>query len=248
MAERNTYLKRILIFAAAGILLFAPFGLNLRPSDAGVFRGGFALAAGIVILAGLIYNGVKLSKIKPVPVLTDNKKEELRIQNLLRDSKSRAVVGKTAEKALDQLESTSRKAESFRQIVGGKFGETSLTYGRYAGVLDQGVETIVTNTSLLAARMQAFDEKQYLKLSKDVSSGTYRKDAVDDSLQEDQLVRMQKSLADMNAILDSNEHLLNMMTTCVNEVAALGEKDNTQANEDIIEEIQHLIETTKYYQ
>ena len=72
MAERNTYLKRILIFAAAGILLFAPFGLNLRPSDAGVFRGGFALAAGIVILAGLIYNGVKLSKIKPVPVLTDN--------------------------------------------------------------------------------------------------------------------------------------------------------------------------------
>ncbi|HAE80578.1 MAG TPA: hypothetical protein DCG70_03310, partial [Lachnoclostridium sp.] len=83
---------------------------------------------------------------------------------------------------------------------------------------------------------------------KDVSSGTYRKDAVDDSLQEDQLVRMQKSLADMNAILDSNEHLLNMMTTCVNEVAALGEKDNTQANEDIIEEIQHLIETTKYYQ
>ena len=132
--------------------------------------------------------------------------------------------------------------------MGGKFGETSLTYGRYAGVLDQGVETIVTNTSLLAARMQAFDEKQYLKLSKDVSSGTYRKDAVDDSLQEDQLVRMQKSLADMNAILDSNEHLLNMMTTCVNEVAALGEKDNTQANEDIIEEIQHLIETTKYYQ
>jgi len=38
------------------------------------------------------------------------------------------------------------------------------------------------------------------------------------------------------------------MTTCVNEVAALGEKDNTQANENIIEEIQHLIETTKYYQ
>ena len=247
MAERNKYLKRILIFAAAGVILFAPFGLGLSPSDPGIFRAGFALAAGTVILAGLIWNGVKLSKIKPVKVLTDNKKEELRIQKLLRDSRSRAVVGKTAEKALEQLETTSRKAESFRQIVGGKFGETSLTYGRYAGVLDQGVETIVTNTSLLTTRMQAFDEKQYLKLSKEISSGSYKKDAVDDALQEEQLVRMQKSLAGMNDILDSNEHLLDMMTTCVNEVAALGEKDNSQANEDIIEEIQHLIETTKYY-
>lgn len=248
MAERNKYLKRILIFAAAGVLLFAPFGLNLRPSDAGVLRGGFALAAGIIILAGIVYNGVKMSKIKPVAVLTENKKEEMRIQNLLRDSKSRPVVGKTAEKALEQLEATSRKAESFRQIVGGKFGETSLTYGRYASVLDQGMETIVMNASLLTTRMQAFDEKQYLKLSKEVADGSYRKDAVDDALQEEQLVRMQKAVAEMNGILDANEHLLNMMTTCVNEVAALGEKDNSQANDDIIEEIQHLIETTKYYQ
>ena len=184
---------------------------------------------------------------KPPAVLTDNKKEELRIQNQLRESKNRSVVGKIAGKALDQLELTSKKAESFRQIVGAKFGESSLTYGRYAGVLDQGVETISKNTSFLAARMQAFDEDQYLKLSKAVSSGSYRKDAVDDSLQEDQLVRMNKSLKEMNGILDSNEHLLDMMTTCVNEVAALGEKDNTQANDDIIEEIQHLIETTKYY-
>ncbi len=247
MTEHKKYLKQLLIFAAAGVILFAPFGLKLRPSDPGVMRGAFAIAAGVVILAGIIYNGVKLSKVKPPAVLTDNKKEELRIQNQLRESRNRSVVGKIAGKALDQLELTSKKAESFRQIVGAKFGETSLTYGRYASVLDQGVETISKNTSFLAARMQAFDEDQYLKLSKAVSSGNYKKDAVDDSLQEDQLVRMNKSLKEMNGILDSNEHLLDMMTTCVNEVAALGEKDNSQANDDIIEEIQHLIETTKYY-
>ena len=247
MNERKKYITGLLCCLAAGVLLLTPIGLNLKPSDPGIIRGGTAIAVNILVFGGLVYFGVMLARVKPAVSLTDNKKEEIRIQNLLREMRERPVIGAVARKALEQMEDTSRKAGMFREIVGKKFGDTSLTFVRYAGVLDEGVDTIVQNTSFLTARLQAFDEKQYLRLSRSVATGLYKSDAVDDSLQEDQLVRFNRSLQEMNGILDANEHLLDMMGSCVNEVAALGAEDNSRKNEDILEEITHLIETTKYY-
>ena len=91
------------------------------------------------------------------------------------------------ELAAEELETAKAKEAQFRTVIRKKFGETSLTTGRYEGVLEQSMEAIRENAGHLAEQLELFDDGGYTELSSSVVSGGYRKDGVDDTLQEERL-------------------------------------------------------------
>ena len=156
-------------------------------------------------------------------------------------------TGKIAAQALSQGKTAVQKAGSFREVVSRKFVEGSLTYARYAGTIDQCMETFGKNLEALAWQVQNFDEKEYDKLTRIISSGDYQKDQIDDRVQEDRLLTLSGNLKDMRHILDLNEQMILQLDGCAREVALLEGAENDKENEIILEEIRNLIETTKYY-
>lgn len=165
----------------------------------------------------------------------------------LAEAVPRLFTGKIAAQALDQGNTAAQKAASFREVIGRKFVEGSLTHARYAGTIDQCMETFGKNLEELAWMVNGFDEKEYDRLTTVISSGDYKKDQIDDRVQEDRLLTLSGNMEDMRHILNLNEQMILRMDGCIREVTLLQGAENDKENEAILEEIQNLIETTKYY-
>ena len=165
----------------------------------------------------------------------------------LAEAVPRLFTGKISAQALDQGKTAAQKAVSFREVIGRKFAEGSLTHARYAGTIDQCMETFGKNLEELAWMVNGFDEKEYDRLTSAISSGEYSKDQIDDRVQEDRLLTLSGNMEDMRHILNLNEQMILRMDGCIREVALLKGAENDKENEAILEEIQNLIETTKYY-
>ena len=113
---------------------------------------------------------------------------------------------------------------------------------------EQGMEVIEKNAERISEQLMLFDDDAYVKLSKSIASGAYKKDGVSDSIQEERLMSERKRLKGMEAIMDSNEEILLLLDKCAGEVAGLSNGEDEARNEQILDEIRKLIETTKYYQ
>ena len=266
MPEKSKkYLYRIIGIVVAALLIYAPWGLHLRPGDRSIIRGGMSIVFAVLIVLGLAWNIRALKgqlpeklfggKDRPAPApgpVTEAVLSRLpgseETKKTLTESRGKVFTGSIAGKALEQGRTAVRKAEQFRRIIARKFGEQSLTYARYAGTIDQCIETIGKNTDALAWQMRAFDEEEYISLSGSIAGGAYEKDGIDDNVQARRLLALSGQLDDMRGILDLNEKLVLHLDTCAREVAALQTAENDAENEMILEEIQRLIETTKYYE
>ena len=251
LKQFGTELAGLLICAAAGIVFFSPVGMKLSPSDPGVFRGGLAIAlwallicCGVFFLVRLLRKGGKAALTAASPA---NVNGAARTEARLRALESRPSTGRIAKQALAQLETAKAKEAQFRTVIRKKFGETSLTTGRYEGVLEQSMEAIGENAGHLAEQLELFDDGGYTELSSSVISGGYKKDGVDDTLQEERLRHYRQRIRELEQMLDPAEEMLLRLDRCASEVAQLSNEATDAENERILEEIQNLIDTTKYY-
>ncbi len=270
MEDIKKYGIRILVALGVGVILYAPFGLHLRFSDPGIARGGFSLAFGVILTTVIVYNALKLKKtynmLKAAGGLNGAggsggpdgsgadgaaaggaRLGSPAARKVLSDTAGKMFTGNIALQAIEQSRSAVQKAETFRDIIDRRFGRGSLTYARYAGTIDQCLETLSGNTDILADRIVTFDEKEYSSLSGSIASGAYKRDQIDDRVQEDRLLALTANLDEMRHILDKNEKMILQLDICSQEVAALQNAENDRENEAILQEIQHLIDTTKYY-
>ena len=229
-------LAGLLICLAAGFILFSPVGFHLSPSDSGIFRGGLAIAlwavlvcCGVFFLVRLLRKGGNAAKMAASPA---DAGLAVRTEMRLHALESRPGCGYIAKQALKQLAGAKEKETRFRAVIRKKFGDTSLTTGKYEGVLDQSMEAITAGAAQLAEQLELFDDSGYTALGTSVVSGEYRKDGVDDALQE---------------MLDPSEEMLLRLDRCAAEVSQLSNEATEAENERILEEIQKLIDTTKYY-
>ena len=269
------YLKGIIGCIIAGVVLYSPIGLHLRFSDPGVIRGGLSLAFCVLLAVLMVWSvsgfikaqgygkgtadGKPAKKNGPAdPAEKDWTSAEALKQlegipcspvskTLLADAAPRLFTGKIARQALEQGKTAVQKAASFREVVGRKFVEGSLTYARYTGTIDQCMEIFGKNLEALSWQVKNFDEKEYDRLTRVISSGSYTKDQIDDRVQEDRLLTLSGHLEDMRHILDLNEQMILQLDGCAREVALLEGAENDKENEIILEEIRNLMETTKYY-
>lgn len=244
---KNKNIGTILLCILTAVVLYGPWPFALRLSDPGIIRPGLALAFGIALTAGLIFSIIRLLRGRtPTVPFGDNKALD-NLRRAFTAQENRQIIGSIAKKALSQLSSFSQKSASLNQSLTTRFGDSSITYSRFADTLNQAPDAIYNSLDLLLERMKAFDEKEYMSLSLRISSGDYKKDPIPAKVQEDRLLLLSDHLHDMERILESNEKLLLMMDQCNLELSSMKDSESEKENQRILEEIRQLAESTKYY-
>jgi hypothetical protein len=156
-------------------------------------------------------------------------------------------VGTYAKHAIAELESAEVKRAHLYETIGSKFQEGSLTWMKFAEVVDAATNAIVHNSSILARRIQTFDVDDYNRTTRNTITGLFRRSTIPESLREEKREVYEMSLNDMRGIVAANERLLIELDKFKNEMAQLETSANAEVNDRLLEEVNTLVEETKYY-
>ena len=157
------------------------------------------------------------------------------------------TVGKFAYAGKKALEDMKLKSDSFYATLDSKFARGSLSWDKFS-VAATGVEqTILRNCALLANRVQTFDRDEYRQLTRQIRNAAYHQGTPLAPVQQQKWQLLKASIADMEAIIDSNEHLLFELDKLASELDKLQNAGFTEESEKLLEEIRTLIDETKYY-
>ena len=232
------------VIAVAVVLLYAPWGLALRPTDYSLLRAGFSIICGIA-LAGTFGAGTYLALKDPeehllTPAEVINEDEVIPV---LRSYVETPYVGGIAADVIEQVQSSDRKRRRLQKYIASQFSEGSITWDRFAGLVDQAHHTIIRNAALVANNVQTFDREGYAKDLADL----HRKGNKNNEVQRQQVAVYEQSLAHMREIIAANERMLLELGRLELELSKLDAGSTLESNEGTIDELARLIEETKYY-
>lgn len=247
--------RRTIIFDVAMIilviLLFSPYHVGLSPLDPNFFKA----ALSVVVAAFLGYETVKVNR---KAILTNRANKRLTaggdkipvedIKRMLGEYEKKAVVGKYARSGMEELESAQRKRDSLFEVIGTKFQEGSLSWQKFTDVVESATQAVAHNSALLARRIQAFDVDDYNRNAHDTITGLFRRSTVPESVRQEKRALYEASLDDMRGIIGANERLLLELDKFSIEMGQFETNAQAEANTQLLEEINTLIDETKYYQ
>ena len=247
------HIKLIVFDVAMAILiviLYSPGLLALSPFDPGIIRPGLAIVCGIFIIAALLYANIStLRKTKKdYHQLDVEKSSSAQALKVMERYEKADVVGPVAATAKAEIESVEHKKDALLSVIENKFSKGSLTYDKFASVVEAAVSTVIKNTSILANRIQTFDTQDYRHIEMMLSTGSYKNDNIPDEIQEEKGRLYAKNMADMDAIIAANEKLLLELDRFAIEIGKLDTENTENVNTAMIEEVKQLIEETKYYE
>lgn len=233
------YARLVAIYVAialAVVLLYAPWGLALRPWDYDLLRAGFSIIAGIG-LAGvfgastyLLLKDPEVKLLEPSAVLDDDE-----VVPVLEEYSQTPYVGAIALETLEQVRSAGRKRERLRKVISSQFSEGSMSWDKFCRLVDMAERTIIRNAALVANGAQSFDREGYKAALRSKNKKA------------EQLALYDRSLAGMRDIIEANERVLLEMGKLELELSSLEADDTREAASETIEELQGLIEETRYY-
>jgi len=207
------------------------------------------VALGIAALIGLIlwivHRGdrqVKRAKVQ----LNEGKTEKL--LPVLASYRNKYGIGAIAETAVRQMSNLEKKAPVLTRMIEEKFEVGSMSYDRFATPIENGIATVRENSLTLAKEMEGFDDDEFQKLSKMIQSGEYRHDVIDDEIQKERYAIYQHRLSEMERIVSTNEQMLLMMDRISVELSKLQSNQIDQEGSRLLQEIEELAQTAKYYQ
>lgn len=224
------------LIAFAVVLLYAPWGLALRPWDYDLLRAGFSIIAGIG-LAGvfgtstyLLLKDPDVKLLEPTTVVDNDD-----VVPVLTEYAQTPYVGAIALETLEQVHSAERKRGRLRKVISIQFSEGSMSWDKFSSLVDSAERTILRNSALVANRIQSFDREGYKKAlrSKDAHA--------------EELSLYEQALASMREVIEANERVLLEMGKLELELSSLEADDTREAASETIEELQTLIEETRYY-
>jgi hypothetical protein len=238
------------------IILFSPAGLQLSPFSSNLF-------AAILSVVAAAFIGYQLVKVNGRALLTarsERKVAELGagddnedrvsaddVKRALGEFEKTAVVGILAKQGTEQLERAERKRATLYESIGNKFQEGSLTFQRFADVVDAATYAIVHNNAILARRIQGFDVQDYNKNARSTITGLFNRSAVPEDLRREKRQVYEASLDDMRGIIAANEKLLIELDKFSLEMTQLEANENADKNERLLEEVTTLVDQTQYY-
>ena len=250
------------LIALAVVLLYAPWGLALRPWDYDILRAGFSIIAGIA-LAGTFCACTYLALKDPdVKLLEPTKVKDVdEVAPLLEEYSEIPHVGAVASQALDQINSASRKKSRLRKTISVQFEKDSLTWHRFYDMVETAERTILRNSALVCNYIQAFDQEEYKKVSKTLkpkkqSKVRQRKNKIFNRVEQDTSITKQNSeelelynnsIEKMKEIVSANDRILLEMAKLEFELSELDADDTRESAGETVEELQGLIEETRYY-
>ena len=241
-----------IMIAVAVVVLYAPWGLALRPWDYSLLRAGFSIIAGVG-LAGtfgastyLLLKDPDVKLLEPAKVLDDAE-----VIPVLEEYSDEPYVGGIASDALEQVQSARRKRDRLQKIISQQFSEGSLSWDRFSSLVDTAERTVLRNAALVANNVQSFDREGFTKeRAADKRLGRASNTVLDDQttgVHEESLALYDKALSDMREVITANDRVLLEMGKLELELSKLETDDVTEANEGTLEELQNLINETRYY-
>ena len=236
------------VIAVAVVVLYAPWGLALRPTDYNILRAGLSIICGVA-LAGVFGAGTYLALKDPDEKLLEASSVMTadQVVPVLREYVETPYVGGIAADALDQVESATRKRSRLRKAIGAQFSEGSITWDRFAGLVDQATQTIVRNAALIANGVQTFDRVEYAKDLADARR-VRRDESESAQIQRAQVAVHEQELAHMHEIIAANERMLLELGQLELELGKLEAGTTLDDNDGTLEELTTLIKETQYYQ
>lgn len=238
------------VMAILAVWLYLPAGLGLiDPTNP------FKLSLGILAAALIGYNTVKVNAraaltaraARRITAGDENVPAE-DVKRMLAEYEKTAVVGTYARHAIAELESAERKRTDLYEAIGQKFQEESLTWYKFAEVVDASTSAIVHNSALLARRIQAFDVEDYNRNARNTITGLFNRSTLPESVRKEKREVYEMSLNDMRGIVAANERLLLELDKFGIEMGQLETSANAEVNNRLLEEVNQLVDETKYYQ
>lgn len=247
--------RSVIIFDVAmiilAIILFSPAYVGLSPFSPQISNMVLSIVAGAIIIYETIkVNGRAFLTARAAKQISSGETsvpvEDVR--RVLGEYEKTTVVGTYAKHALAELDSAAVKRESLYNEIGKKFQEGSLTFMKFAEVVDAAVNAIAHNSSILARRIQAFDVEDYNRVARGTITGLFNRSTIPDDLRKEKRQVYEMSLNDMRGIVAANERLLMELDRFGNEMRQLETSANAEKNTALLEEVNTLVEETKYYQ
>ena len=235
--------------AAAGVAMYSPFLLGLPSPLAALDASVPLLQAGLSVMGGLCLGGAFVgSTVSALRTPEQRLLETGEMQQAddvvpeLTLAAQQPVAGKHARKALDQLHEMERRHDRVMRALAASFAEGSLSYERFEAAVAQVEHTIVRNCAWLCNKVQAFDGRDYKRVSSvPVQPGS------ENSARAEQLALYENNLTEITGILDANDRLLVELSRLEDELSDLGDDASRSNNESVLDEIQTLVEQTKHY-
>ena len=236
------------------IILFSPAGLGLSPFSPNLF-------AAILSVVAAAFIGYELVKVNGRALLTARAERRVAelgtgeddisaddLKRALGEYRKTAVVGQFANQAIAEIESAEHKHEALAEAIGQKFQEGSLTWQKFTEVLDAATGAIVYNSSILARQIRDFDVEDYNKNARNTITGLFNRSTIPENLRQEKRALYEAKLDDMRSIVSANERLLLELDKFSREMNQLEAGENAETNNHLLEEVNTLVEETKYYQ
>jgi hypothetical protein len=235
------------------IILFGPAGAQLSPLSPNLF-------AAILSVVAAAFIGYELVKVNGRALLTARAEKRVaeleagkddvsadEVKRALSSFEKTSVVGPLAKQGIDELDRAETKRTALRESIGKKFQEGSLTYARFAEVVDAATGAIVHNSALLAKRIQGFDWQDYNKNARNTITGLFNRSTVPEDLRQEKRQFYEASLDDMRGIIAANEKLLIELDKFSFEMGQLEASETAETNDRLLQEVNELVEQTQYY-
>lgn len=250
IAKMSNGLKKLIRYAvttvaiaAAAVILYSPGLVALRLSDASILRATFSIFAGLMLASGFGYSTYKF-------LLPDNKKQiktlnakidVTMLADKLTERKSDPYVGKIASQALTQIDRLNRSIKRAEFEISHRFEPSSMTYKNYYGAIENAGNCAFKNLDSFLNRIQLYSHEDYASLK------NYKDDDIPDEIQEKQIALMDKNYNFATEALAANENLILGLESLAIELADANFSITSEKNQEMLEEINNLTNTIKYY-
>ena len=169
------------------------------------------------------------------------------IKMALQEYEKTTAVGVYAKQAIAELEAAEFKRSTLYQIIGNKFQEGSITWEKFAEGIEAATQAIAFNSALLTKRIKAFDVEDYKRNAKNTITGLFNRGTVPEEVRQERRAMYEANLEEMRTIVTANERLLTELDRFAIEMGRLESGANEQSNDRLLEEINTLVDETKYY-
>ena len=232
-----------LCIAASAVVLYSPGLVNLRLSDYSIFRAGMSIIAAVILITLFFVINIRLLKEpEQKPIMLEDVPDLERAKDILQDYCKGRYFGSLAKTASEQLDRILKCRQRLSVILEQKFTRGTMSWDKFNSTVSAAESSAIKNVVAMANRMCVFDEKEYARLQ------NYREDDIPDDIQEEQLRLYQKNFDNVRSTIALNEKILLKLDALAMEISSSASSDDADLNNGLIEEIEHLIEETRYYE
>ena len=236
------------VIAVAAVALYAPWFLGLSPADPSILRAGLSIICGVVLagaFAGSTLHTVRALQAPEIRLLSAGQVSEPEdVKPTLMALAKTDYVGSFAADALAQVQSAERKRARLEKAISAKFEINTMSWEKFTSVVDAAYRTVLRNAAQLANKIQTFDTETYAE----TQAGSQRKGTYAASEFASQRRALYEGTIDeMREILTANERLLLELSRLEDELGDLEDSSNRAANNRMVDEVQELVNQTKYY-